>query len=151
LGKVTLVFSGLLVVLGVAAYLLTGMRSWTALIPSIAGALIGVCGLIAEASPVARKHAMHGAIGLATLGFLASAPGIVKVAQIVIHGEKSLTADARSAAGLKDDQIMLNNDAKVRPVAAKVQAAMATLLLPYIGLGVKSFIDARRRRAAGQG
>lgn len=148
MGKITLAFAGLLVVLGVGAYLATGMRSWTALIPAIAGALLGVCGLIAVQSPGARKHAMHAAVVLALLGFLGSVPGAVKVVQMAASGQRTMTADERAAAGLKDDQAMLNNGQVIRPVAAGVQAAMAALLLPYIVLAVKSFVDARRNRTA---
>lgn len=143
MAKITIGFGVALVLLGVGAYLGTGMRSWTALIPAIAGVLLGFCGYMAT-YPECRKHAMHGAVLLAILGFGASVPGAVKMVQLATQGEKPLTPEEREAAGMKDDQIMLNSGKKMRPVAAQVQAGMAGVLLPYIVLCIKSFIDARR-------
>lgn len=52
---------------GVSAYLVTGMSSWTALIPSIVGVLLLVCGLVGRQG-AARKHAMPTAAAVALLG-----------------------------------------------------------------------------------
>lgn len=143
--KITYGFAAALVVLGAGSYLMTGMRSATALIPAVAGILLAVCAAIA-ANPNLRKHAMHAAVLIAVLGLAGSVPGVIKLVQLASVGEKTLTAEQRVAAGLKDDQIMLKNEKSMRPVAAKVQAAMAGILAVYIGLCVKSFVDARRKR-----
>jgi len=57
--------------LGILAYVLTGMESLTALIPSIFGTIILVCGILALIRPAWRKHAMHVAAAVALLGFVA--------------------------------------------------------------------------------
>lgn len=147
MGKVTLVFAGLLVLLGVGAYVLSGMKSVTALIPAFAGVILGACGALAVAKPGVRKHAMHAAVVVAALGLLAAAPGVPKVVQLLTSGVRTMTPEERTAAGLKDEQAMLNNGTILRPTAAKVQSAMAGVLLPYLVLSVKSFVDARRARA----
>jgi hypothetical protein len=143
--KVTIGFGVALVVLGVAAYLMTGLRSWTALIPAIAGGLLLACGLVAR-DPRYRKAAMHAAVVLALLGFAGAVPGAINMVRLASQGERILTSEQRAAEGLSDDQIILNSGKRIRPVASQVQAGMAGLLLPYIALCVKSFIDARRKR-----
>lgn len=119
----TIFFAALLIVLGVGAYLVTGMQSWTALIPAIAGALLLVCGLIGL-DPNKRKHAMHAAVLLAVLGFAGGAPGVIKLLKWAAGGVEP-----------------------ARPAAVWVQTLMSAVLLPYIVMCVKSFIDARRGKA----
>lgn len=145
MAKITIGFASALFLLGVGAYVATGMRSWTALIPAIAGGLLLVCGYVAL-NPAYRKHAMHGAVLVAILGFAGAVPGAVSMVQLALKGERPLTPEQRTAEGLRDDQILLENGRKIRPVAAQVQAGMAALLLPYVVLCIKSFIDARRSR-----
>jgi len=53
-------FGLILIVLGIASYMLTGRTSVTALIPAIFGAVLVVCALIAR-NENARRHAMHAA------------------------------------------------------------------------------------------
>lgn len=122
MARTTILFAALLIALGVGAYFVTGMQSWTALIPSIAGALLGICGVIAL-DPNKRKHAMHAAVLLAVLGCAGGAPGVIKALKWVTSGSEP-----------------------VRPAAVVVQAVMSAVLLPYIVLCVKSFIDARRAK-----
>lgn len=121
MAKITLVFAALLILLGVGAYFVTGMQSWTALIPAIAGALLLVCGLIAQ-DPAKRKHAMHAAVLLAVLGIAGGIPGVIKLIRWGTTGAEP-----------------------ARPAAAWVQGIMSALLLPYVVLCVKSFVDARRK------
>ena len=110
-----------LAALGVGGYFFTGMASWTALIPAFVGLPLGALGL-AALKPERRKFAMHAASGLALLGFLGSAMGILKVFK------------------------MLAGESVKRPEAAISQAIMALLCLIFLALAVKSFISARRRR-----
>ncbi|HRK32670.1 MAG TPA: hypothetical protein PLD59_16520 [Tepidisphaeraceae bacterium] len=145
MAKVTIGFSAALILLGVGAYLATGMRSFTALIPAFAGILLLVCGLVAL-KPALRKHAMHGAVLIAILGFAGSVPGVMNLIRLATQGTENLTAEQRVAMDVKDDQVMLTGGNKIRPVASQVQAGMAGLLFPYIVLCIKSFIDARRAR-----
>ena len=53
--RLTLVIGGILVVLGVVAYVATGAASVTALIPAFVGLLLVICGLIAGRGERARK------------------------------------------------------------------------------------------------
>ena len=113
----TRLFGLILIVLGVAAYVLTGRTSVTALIPAIFGAVLLLLALVAR-SESARKHAMHAAVAVGLIGAIAS---LGRAVPAVLNG----------GAG--------------RP-AVIVQLVMAVLLLIYVGFGVQSFIAARRAR-----
>jgi hypothetical protein len=112
-----------LVLLGVGLYLGTGRESVTALIPAFVGLALGACALLARRER-ARPHAMHAAAVLALLGLGGSAPG---VAGLVRH---------------------LGGEAIARPEAAWGRSAMALLCLVYLFFSVRSFVRARRARAA---
>jgi hypothetical protein len=71
--KISFFISGLLCLLGILSYVSTGFEHPTALIPLFVGVLIGVFVFLAEKVPAKRKLFMHIAVGLAILGFLASA------------------------------------------------------------------------------
>jgi hypothetical protein len=107
----------LLILLGVVGYVATGAASITALIPAMVGAVFLIIAMVAR-SPEARKHAMHAAVALALLGVLGTAPRIFR----------SIAAGDLS-----------------RP-AVIAQIVMAVILLVYVLLGVKSFIDASSQR-----
>jgi hypothetical protein len=109
----------LLILLGVGTYMATGRTSFTAMIPAFFGAAFLILALIAR-NPNARKHVMHAAVAIALVGALAPLPRII--------------------SGIRADGLS-------RP-AVKEQVAMTLLLAVYVGLGVKSFIDARRARKA---
>ena len=110
-------FGLILIVLGVASYVMTGRTSVTALIPAMFGAVLVICALVA-ANESMRKHAMHAAVAIGLLGALAALARGVPAA--------------------------LNGDA-TRP-AVLSQLIMGVLLLIYVGLGVQSFIAARKAR-----
>ena len=110
-------FGLILIVLGVASYMLTGRTSVTALIPAIFGAVLVICALIAR-NENARKHAMHAAVVVGLLGALAALG-------------RGIPAALSGGAG--------------RP-AILSQLVMGVLLLIYVGLGVQSFIAARKAR-----
>ena len=114
---VTRVVGFLLIVLGVGGYLGTGRTSLTAMIPAFFGAVFLILALVAR-KPDARKHAMHAAVALALVGALAVLP--------------------RVAAGISGGNV-------ARP-AVLSQIATAIVLLVYVALGVRSFIEARRAR-----
>ena len=110
-------FGLLLIVLGIASYMLTGRTSVTALIPAVFGAVLLLCALIAR-NENARKHAMHAAVAVGLIGALAA---LGRGVQAALHGEGA------------------------RP-AVLSQLVMGVLLLVYVGFGVQSFIAARRAR-----
>ena len=64
MASTTRTFGLILIVLGLAAYFLTGRVSVTALIPAFFGAVFVILALVARNEP-ARKHAMHAAVALA--------------------------------------------------------------------------------------
>jgi hypothetical protein len=113
----TRLFGLILIVLGVASYLLTGRTSVTALIPALFGAVLLVCALIAR-NESARRHAMHAAVAVGLIGAIAS---LARAVPAVMRGDAT------------------------RP-AVMSQLIMAVLLVIYVGLGVQSFIAARRAR-----
>lgn len=110
-----------LVLMGLGGYLATGMVSVTALIPAFFGLPIAILGQVAK-NEARRKHAMHGAVLLGLLGFLGSAPGLLKLPLLLSGGAE-------------------------RPVAVAMQALMAILLAVFVFLCVRSFIAARRATA----
>ena len=116
----TIVIGVLLVLLGVIPYGMSGAK--TALIPAYVGALLVVLGFVAR-SPAARKHAMHVAVIVGLLGFLAAALRLI-----------SSLAKGQTPA----------------PLAAFSLIGMALLTGVFVVLCVRSFINARRQRTAGQ-
>ena len=122
MAKVTLVFAVLLIALGLAGYLGTGSQHPTALIPTWFGVALGVFGILAiSPSEGRRKLFMHINVTIGLLGFLGGAIEAVRG-----YG-------AARSAGVEPDHIAL---------ASKL--TMAGLMLIYVALCVKSFIDARR-------
>ncbi len=113
----TRLFGLILIVLGVASYVLTGRTSVTALIPAIFGAVLVICALVAR-NESARRHAMHAAVAVGLIGALASLGRAVPAA---------MAGDA------------------ARPAVIS-QLIMAVVLLIYVALGVQSFIAARKAR-----
>jgi len=122
LAKVTLIFAGLLIALGLAGYLGTGSQHATALIPTWFGVALGIFGLLAiSPNESRRKLFMHINVTIGLLGFLG---GAIEAIRGYVHAK---------SAGIEPDQIAL---------ASKV--TMAGLLLVYVILCVRSFIAARR-------
>jgi hypothetical protein len=124
MAKVTLVFAVLLAALGLVGYFGTGSQHATALIPTWFGLALGVFGFLAiSPNEGRRKLFMHINVTIGLLGFLGAAVEAVRG-----YGH------ARSL-GLEPDKIALAS-----------KATMAGLLLIYVMMCVKSFIDTRRAR-----
>jgi hypothetical protein len=126
MSAITIIIGVMLILIGVGGYgwgASTGSGSPTALIPSVIGLIITVLGGIATNERL-RKHAMHGALLIALLGFLGTVMGIPKVISL-----------------LQGAQIE-------RPAAAIAQTLTAILCLILLAFGIKSFVDARRNRAS---
>jgi hypothetical protein len=117
-----IVFGLILDAMGVGAYLASGAKSVTALIPAFFGTPILVCGLLAKFLPGIRMHVMHVAALFGLLGTLGGlGMGLPKVGALI--------------AGTLE-----------RPMAVSMQLALGTVSLVFLALCVKSFIDARRAR-----
>jgi peptidoglycan/LPS O-acetylase OafA/YrhL len=124
MARVTLVFAVLLAALGLISFYATGAIHHTALIPLWWGLALGICGFLAiSPSESRRKIFMHIAVTIGLLGFIGAV-----VAAIQGYGS------ARSA-GIEPDHIALT-----------AKLIMAGILLIYVNLCVRSFIQARRSR-----
>jgi hypothetical protein len=123
MAKITIVTGVLLILLGLASYLYTGHQYPTSLIPSAFGILLVAFGSMAE-TPIQRRRmlAMHIAVTVGLLGFLATAAALVSVVQLI------------------------KGKLFPYPIAIEEKAAMSILLLIYVLLCVRSFIVARRSR-----
>jgi hypothetical protein len=120
--KVAIGIGVALIALGLYGYFAVDetTRSWTALIPAIAGALLAILGFVAL-DPNMRKHAMHAAAVVGVLGFLAPLGRVIPQ-----------TMKGNPPSGL----------------AGFSQVAMAVLCLIFVILCVRSFAAARRSREA---
>src|ERR1700735_1424536 len=123
MGAVSVGFGLFLMVLGFVGYFVMGhfhpdKQSLTALIPAAFGVVLVVLGLLARKDSL-RKHAMHGAAMIGLIG--------------------SVVPGYRVVRGLFNPESIL-------PAAMIAQAVMSLACLVFVGLCVKSFIDARRRR-----
>ena len=122
---VTIGYGSILIVIGVVGYFATGQSSITALIPAFLGFIAEICGVIARNERF-LKHAMHGAAMVGLLGTL----GTLRV--------------------LPQLPTLFNGTAD-RPAAVLAQALTLVLSAAFVGLCVRSFIEARRAKEAAEG
>mgnify|MGYP003573903115 FL=1 len=122
--KVTQGFGLLLIILGVAAYGLSGAQSVTALIPAFFGAPLLATGLLAARQDSRRALWMHIAAALMTVGLLGTVRGAISFVGMVAGNDVA------------------------RPAAVIVQTIMAVICAVFVGLAVRSFVNARRAEAA---
>jgi hypothetical protein len=123
MANVTIGFGLALIALGLGGWLGTGRASLTALIPLAFGLLLAVCGALARREAL-RKHAMHAAAVLGLLGFL----GPLRV--------------------LPQMLALLRGGAVAHRAAVLDQLAMMVLCGIFLALCIRSFVTARRARAA---
>ncbi len=117
MAKITIIFAILLIALGLAGYFGTGSMHPTALIPAWIGAVLAVGGVLSiSKSESRRKLFAHVNVTVALLAFIGAA---VEIVRSLLKGAPNTTA-----------------------LTSKI--ALAALLLVYIVLCVRSFIDARR-------
>lgn len=120
MARVTIIIGGILVLLGLIGYFMTGMASVTALIPSFLGAVLVICGVIGLKRP---KIGVHIALVIALLGVAGTLMNVLQLGAVF--------------AGTAE-----------RPVAVIVSTITFVLLIGYIVAGVRSFIAARRSKQA---
>ncbi len=124
MARVTFVFGVLLIALGLIGFWGTGSIHYTALIPTWFGLALVAGGLLAiSPSEGRRKLFMHINVTVGLLGFLGAA------------------GSALHEYGSARSQGIDRN-----PIALASQLTMAVLLLIYVNLCVRSFIQARRSR-----
>jgi len=114
-----IVFGLILEAMGIGSYLLSETKSVTALIPAFFGTLILLSGIIGAMFHKARMHVMHLA---ALVGLIGTLGGL--------------------GMGLPKVSALLAGTAE-RPTAVIMQIAMGVVCLVFLGLCVKSFVDAR--------
>jgi hypothetical protein len=122
----TMLFGLLMVLYGVINYLTADAAnpSITALIPSFIGAPITLLGLVAALKDNLRKHAMHLAVVIAMIGALGGlGMGVL-------------------------DLIKLGQDKPVNERAMTAKLAMGIACAVFIGVCVRSFIEARMAQRA---
>ena len=115
MAKLAIAFGVALILVGIGGFMPN--QAPTALIPAYLGIVLAICGLIAM-NPAYRMHAMHAAVLLALLGFLA--------------------AGGRLAVSLSKTSI--------DTIAVSSQSLMTALCGVFVALCVRSFIAARRAR-----
>lgn len=114
-----IIFGLILDAMGLGAYLFSGTKSATALIPAFFGTAILLCGILGAKFHKARMHVMHVAALVGLLGTLGGlGMGLPKVGALI--------------AGTAE-----------RPTAVAMQIAMGVVCLVFLALCVKSFVDAR--------
>lgn len=122
MAKVTLVFAILLMALGLGGYLGSGSHYPTALIPAWFGFALGVFGILAiSPSETRRKIFMHINVTIGLLGFIG---GLVEA---ILGVHKPAVAGAVISAELS-------------------KSLLAALMLIYVLLCVRSFINVRKAR-----
>lgn len=114
-----IVFGLILEAMGIGSYFLSETKSVTALIPAFFGTLILLSGIIGAMFHKARMHVMHLA---ALVGLIGTLGGL--------------------GMGLPKVSALLAGTAE-RPTAVIMQIAMGIVCLVFLGLCVKSFVDAR--------
>lgn len=120
--KITILFGGLLIVLGVGFFVGTGSTAVTALIPAFFGVPVALLGAVAaQGSEKVRMHTMHAAVMITLLGALAG----------LGMGAKTLIAGGRTVAGVE-------------------QVLMGVICVVHVVLSVRSFIAARKARQAAE-
>jgi len=122
MANTTILFATLLILLGAGGYFGSGANSPTALIPAVFGVILLILGLVAR-NPARRKHAMHGAAVVALLGLFGSIRGLLQLPTVLSGGEVA------------------------RPAAVIAQSIMAVLMIIFVALAIRSFVEARRSRA----
>ena len=144
---ISIVFGFLLILQGLGFLMASDTGSWTPAIPAIPGALFVLLGFIALCAPPLRKHAMHVVMLIAMLGIVAG----------LMRSVPALGADA--APPTKVASLMQDND--MSEVAARAsletthwakiwdQLMLSGLCAVLLGLGVCSFVQARRSGASG--
>ena len=117
----SIIIGSILTLLAAVSYLGSGGASWTALIPAMVGIPLIVLGFVARKEK-ARKHAMHIAVALAMVGFL----GTIRV--------------------LPSFLTIIGGGSVERPGAIIAQFTMACCCFVLVLFGVRSFVEARRKR-----
>jgi hypothetical protein len=123
MARVTLWVGALLIVVGIVAFVATGSKAPTALIPCWFGLVLAICGSLAATGETKKRMiVMHIAVTVGLLGFVFPAARSV-MALVKAHGAPL-----------------------ARPIAVEEEVVMAVICLVFVVLCVRSFIAARKAR-----
>ena len=123
MAKITIVFGLLLILLGIFGFVGTGSHAPTALIPAYFGVGLILFGILANTPDAKRRMLfMHIAVTIGLVGFLVTVKNIYDFVRLE-QGRQYM-----------------------HPLAVQAKAAMSVMLLFYVLLCVRSFINARRVR-----
>lgn len=122
--KASFFYAAIFIAIGVIAWAITGMEQATALIPAYFGILLLLIGVVSRFKESLRPHLMHVAMVLVLLGLLGSIGGLFRLIGSVFTGAEL-----------------------ARPVAVYAQSLFALASMGYLYTGIRSFIDARKKRA----
>ncbi len=124
MAKLTIMFGLVLILLGLVGFVSSPLHAPTALIPCAVGVILALLGGLASTEdPKRRMLHMHIAVTVGLLGFLGTAEGLYQYIRMLLHYQYE------------------------HPIAIQEKAAMSVLLLVFVILCVRSFINARRARA----
>ena len=118
--KITILFGALLLATGLAGYFGTGAEQLTALIPAALGLILLVCGFLAS-NENRRMMAMHIAVLVGLIGAIGVIPNLFIF---------KITLKDQPAAALAAKSVTL------------------VLCVVFVGLCIRSFIEARKAREA---
>lgn len=121
--RLTTILGALLVATGVVAFVVTSASSVTALIPAFVGGLFLICAALAS-RPGLHRHSIHAALVVALIGAAGSLMNVAKVGELL--------------AGTAE-----------RPAAIVTSLILFVLCVGYLIIGIRSFVAARKARAAG--
>jgi uncharacterized membrane protein HdeD (DUF308 family) len=125
MAKLTMAFGGLLILIGIGGFVLTGSTYPTALIPSVIGAIILVSGILAQTEDAKRRMLwMHIAVAVGLLGALATIKSTWDVTQL-----------ARGVV-------------YPHPIAVEEKGLTFLVCAIFVAFCVRSFIAVRRSRLA---
>ena len=124
MAKLTITFGIVLILLGLVGWVSSPLHAPTALIPSVVGIILALLGGLASTEDAKKRmFHMHIAVAVGFLGFVLTAKSIWDYIQ------------------------MLRGVQFPHPIAVEEKAAMSIVLLVFVILCVRSFINARRARA----
>jgi hypothetical protein len=118
--KLTKYLGIFLIAMGLLSYFGSGMASLTAMIPAFFGIVFLAGGILAEKDNL-RRHVMHIVVVIAVLALVGTFRGLMSFIGYLGGAELE------------------------RPFAVGMQALMAVLMITYLFLAIRSFIDARRK------
>jgi hypothetical protein len=141
-----MLFGAALIGVGVYGYVDTGSKHPTALIPAALGLAIALAGAVALRGGAARKHAMHAAAAIALVGAVMTVMGVADFVKMMTTSESQQVADAVSKATTPQEVRAESERKRGSFMAAVSKTGTFALCAVFVGLCVKSFVDARIAR-----